>query len=140
MKKKYLTVSGEHYEQSRRGSIRNFITQPDNKKENKMDQVDPLIEHTPISSISSTDQKNIPKEADNNLSIHKKPDIKTKLDEGIYQRPMHWQPERNDSDAARLRVNDNFTSADARVNIVMVLMFSLSMIATMLLANILSQF
>ena len=135
MKKKYLTASGEHYEQSRRGSIRNFITQPDNKKENKMDQVDPVIEHAPISSLPSTDQKNIPKEADN-----KKPDIKTKLDEGIYQRPMHWQPERNDSDAARLRVNDNFTSADARVNIVMVLMFSLSMIATMLLANILSQF
>ena len=104
-----------------------------------MDQVDSVIEHAQISSMPSTDQKNIPKEADN-LSIHKKPDIKTKLDEGIYQRPMHWQPERNDSDAARLRVDDNFTSADARVNIVMVLMFSLSMIATMLLANILSQF
>ena len=135
-----MSVSGEHYEQSRRGSIRNFITHSDNKKENKTDQVDPVIEHVPISSVASTDQKNIQKAADNNTSIHKKTDIKTKLEEGIYQRPIHWQPEINDSDATRLRVNDNFTSADARVNIVMVLMFSLSMIASMLLANILSQF
>lgn len=132
MKKNYLTASGEHYEQSRRVSIRNFIGSSE-KKETKV---------APLPSNAMKGLMSPSKDNDSAIeTVNKKVDVKSKdLDDSVYYRPLHWQPEKNDPDAASLRINDTFTSADARVNIVMVLMFSLSMIATMLLANILSQF
>ena len=120
--------------------MRHFISQSDNRKDNKSDKVDTLVEHVPaeLKKVQA-----VSKQAENNTinAINKKIDSKSKhFEDGIYQRPSYWQPDKNENDATTLRVSDTFASADARVNIVMVLMFSLSMIATMLLANILSQF
>lgn len=145
-------MSGEHYEQSRRGTLSRFISSSDKKN----DKVETVNEYksattatTTIKSISPIDSNNIQKtltykEVDSAQLNNNKINIKNKeFDENNYQRPLHWQPwqpEKYENDTSRTRVNDSLTSADARVNIVMVLIFSLSMIATMLLANILSQF
>jgi hypothetical protein len=138
-------MSGEHYEQSRRGTLSRFISSSDKKS----DKVDAVNENKTITIKSvSIDTNNIQKVSTSkvvdSVQLNNKINIKNKeFDENNYQRPLHWQPwqpEKYENDNSRRRVNDTLTSSDARVNIVMVLIFSLSMIATMLLANILSQF
>jgi adenine specific DNA methylase Mod len=146
LKNRYFTLTDEHYEQSRRG-LNRFINSENKKDIKSMDKVEYSSDHKIPSSIESNSNQKVPVASliknNNEIKSGDKKEIKAKeANEVILGRPLHWQPWHPEQVSAESSFffHETFASVDARVNIVMVLMFSLSMIAAMLLANILSQF